>query len=92
MEDLAVQIRSVKSEAARLCAGLEALSPARRLTAAAELRRVMEDVTGKALDASMIGARNEGWGLRRIGNAVGLSHETVRGRLVQFDAADRSRP
>lgn len=37
----------------------------------------------------MAAARAEGWGLRRIADAAGLSHETVRGRLARADERGR---
>ncbi|WP_330260936.1 hypothetical protein [Streptomyces sp. NBC_00539] len=84
-------IDSLKGDVAEVCAGLGGLAPESRLRAVAELREALEAVvTGRALDGSMAAARAEGWGLRRIGEAAGLSHETVRGRLAGAD--ERGRP
>ncbi|MEU7068113.1 hypothetical protein [Streptomyces sp. NPDC046161] len=88
MEDFSARIDSLKADVAEVCAGLDALAPESRLRAVAELRGALEFVTGRALDGSMAAARAEGWGLRRIGEAAGLSHETVRGRLA---GAERGR-
>ena len=72
----------LKADVARFCAGLDELAPAIRLLLVVQLRDAMGDVTERALDEGMAAARGEGWGLRRIGTVVGLSHETVRYRLV----------
>ena len=53
--------------------------------------QMLEEVTGRALDASMAVAKTQGCGLRSIGHAVGLSHETVRGRLAEVEGADGRR-
>ncbi|MGW0884697.1 hypothetical protein [Streptomyces sp. NPDC002671] len=73
----------LKADVARFCAGLEDLAPAIRLRLVVQLREALDGVTGSALDAGMAAAKSEGWGLRRIGDHVGLSHEKVRYRLAR---------
>jgi hypothetical protein len=51
----------------------------------AELRAVVDEVTSPA--SAMASARQEGWGLRRIGALVGLSHEHVRRTLAREGSA-----
>ncbi|MEU6311676.1 hypothetical protein [Streptomyces sp. NPDC047014] len=84
MTDFTAQMVSVRGEVARLCLGFQALPLGRRLSAIAELRSELDEATGQALEVSMAAARHEGWGLRRIGKAAHLSHETVRGRLAHL--------
>ncbi|WP_127357399.1 hypothetical protein [Actinacidiphila soli] len=80
----------LKADVARFCAVLEELAPAIRLRLLVELRAALNEVTDAALDEGMAAAKAEGWGLRQIGDQVGLSHEKVRYRLAQ--AAGRGEP
>ncbi|MEU8378485.1 hypothetical protein, partial [Streptosporangium sp. NPDC048865] len=54
-----------------------------RLRRLAELRTMLEEVTGAALMVAMADARGGGWGLRRIGTSAGISHEQVRRMLAE---------
>ncbi len=78
----------LKADVARFCAGLDELAPAIRLRLLVQLRSALDEVTDAALDAGMVAAKAEGWGLRQIGGQVGLSHEKVRYRLAQRGGAD----
>ncbi|WP_327259749.1 hypothetical protein [Streptomyces sp. NBC_01240] len=73
----------LKADVARFCAGLDELAPAIRLRLLVQLRAALDEVTDAALDAGMAAAKAEGWGLRQIGDQVGLSHEKVRYQLAQ---------
>jgi hypothetical protein len=73
----------LRADVARFCAGLDELAPAIRLTLVVELQNALGEVTDRALNEGMAAARAEGWGLRRIGTVVGLSHEKVRYRLAR---------
>ncbi|MEU0939368.1 hypothetical protein [Embleya sp. NPDC005971] len=73
----------LKADVARFCAGLDDLAPAIRLRLVVELRQALGEVTDAALDGGMAAAKAEGWGLRQIGELVGLSHEKVRYRLAR---------
>ncbi|MFC5668128.1 hypothetical protein ACFP3U_34825 [Kitasatospora misakiensis] len=73
----------LKADVARFCAGLEDLAPAIRLRLVVQLQQALDEVTDAALDGGMAAAKAEGWGLRRIGDHVGLSHEKVRYRLAR---------
>ncbi|MEW2426043.1 hypothetical protein AB0911_36580 [Streptomyces nigra] len=75
------EIDSLVAEVEQFCGGLERLSPEARLRLAARLRDELGQVVESAVDASMAAAARRGWGLRRIGRMVGVSHETVRSRI-----------
>ncbi|MFD6966855.1 hypothetical protein [Streptomyces sp. NPDC059979] len=77
------RIRDLTADVARFCARTGRLAPGQRLRLITELRDSLEKVTGQALDEGMRAARSEGWGLRRVGAAAGLSHEKVRYRLAR---------
>ncbi|GAA2693169.1 hypothetical protein [Streptomyces lunalinharesii] len=77
------RIGFLKADVARFWAGLDDLAPAIRLRLVVQLREALGEVTDAALDGGMAAAKAEGWGLRRIGDHVGLSHETVRYRLAR---------
>ncbi|WP_189980280.1 hypothetical protein [Streptomyces capoamus] len=79
MDSFATQMQLLKGETDRLWAGLETLPPARRLQTIAdgELRQVLEEATGKALDAPMAGP----------GTRPGGFADRKRGRLVARDGA-----
>jgi hypothetical protein len=76
------QVGFLRADVERLCGELAELAPAVRLRVLAELRSAVEEVTSPALAAAMAAAQGEGWGLRRIGAFVGLSHEQVRRTLA----------
>ncbi|GHD82370.1 hypothetical protein ACFQL8_09460 [Streptomyces goshikiensis] len=82
------RIRHLTADVARFCAESADLAPGQRLRQLTRLRTSLEDVTGQALDEGMKAARNENWGLRRIGEAADLSHETVRHRLARTSLLD----
>ncbi|WP_433235944.1 hypothetical protein ACQPYK_26230 [Streptosporangium sp. CA-135522] len=67
------------------------MAPAVRLRRLAELRAMLDEVTGAALIAAMADARGEGWGLRKIGTSAGISHEQAR-RLLAEDRPAREQP
>ncbi|MCA2230253.1 hypothetical protein [Nonomuraea aurantiaca] len=67
----------VQADVERFCAELVGVAPAIRLARLAELRVMLEDVV------AMAEARDEGWGLRRIGRQIGMSHEQVRRTLAK---------
>ncbi|MDP4505036.1 hypothetical protein [Nonomuraea turcica] len=72
----------IRSDVERFCAELVGLAPAIRLRRLAELRVMLDSVVAAASRAAMADARGEGWGLRRIGQHAGMSHEQVRRLLV----------
>lgn len=76
------KVAFLRADVERLCGELAGLAPAVRLRVLAELRSAVDEVTSPALVAAMVAARQEGWGLRRIGAFVGLSHEQVRRTLT----------
>jgi len=79
------RVAFLRADVERLCAELVELAPAVRLRVLAELRDAVGEVTAPALASAMAAAREEGWGLRRIGGMVGLSHEQVRRTLAAAD-------
>jgi hypothetical protein len=78
----AEKVAFLRADVERLCSELAELAPALRLRILTELRVALEEVTSPALAAAMAAAQDEGWGLRRIGAFVGLSHEQVRRTLA----------
>jgi hypothetical protein len=72
----------IRSDVERFCAELVGSAPAIGLRRLAELRVMLDGVVAEASTAAMTDARGEGWGLRRIGRHVGMSHEQVRRLLV----------
>ncbi|MCM3885648.1 hypothetical protein [Frankia sp. R82] len=76
------KVAFLRADVERLCAGLAELAPALRLRTLTELRAAVDEVTSPALAAAIAAAQEEGWGLRRIGAFVGLSHEHVRRTLA----------
>lgn len=83
------RIRLLTAHVARFCSETGELAPAQLLRLITEPRSSLEKLTG-ALDAGMTAAKTDGWGLRRIGEAAGLSHEKVRYRLAQTLLANRA--
>jgi hypothetical protein len=82
----------IRADVERVCGELVGLAPAIRLRRLAELRVMVEQVVSEASAAAMADAREEGWGLRRIGQHVGLSHEQVRRLLSgRSQSADKNR-
>ncbi|MEV4251402.1 hypothetical protein AB0J63_49480 [Streptosporangium canum] len=77
----------VRADVERFCAELVGVAPAIRLARLAELRVVLEDVVAAASAQAMADARDEGWGLRRIGRQIGMSHEQVRRTLAETPPA-----
>ncbi|MEV6868077.1 hypothetical protein AB0M44_44740 [Streptosporangium subroseum] len=73
----------LRADVDRFCREIADLAPAVRLRRLAELRAMLEEVTGAALMVAMADARGEGWGLRRIGTSAGISHEQVRRMLAE---------
>jgi hypothetical protein len=73
----------LRSDVERFCGDLFGLAPAVRLRLLAELRVMLDGVVAQASTAAMADAQAEGWGLRRIGRQVGLSHEQVRRLLAE---------
>jgi hypothetical protein len=78
-----VTIGHLKADVARFCAGLAAAAPPERLRLVALLRAALDEVTEQALADGIAAAASEGWPLRRIGDAVGFSHEKVRYLLAR---------
>ncbi|WP_433234904.1 hypothetical protein ACQPYK_24315 [Streptosporangium sp. CA-135522] len=76
----------IRSDVERFCHELVGMAPAIRLRRLCELRAMLDEVVVEASTTAMADARNEGWGLRRIGQHVGLSHEQVRRMLVDTPA------
>jgi len=81
------KVAFLRADVERLCAELAELAPALRLRTLTELRAAVDEVTSPALAAAMAAAQEEGWGLRRIGAFVGLSHEHVRRTLAAVPPA-----
>ncbi|MEV0632741.1 hypothetical protein ACI2LC_37430 [Nonomuraea wenchangensis] len=79
----------VRADVERFCAELVGVAPAIRLARLAELRVMLEDVVAAAAAEAMAEARDEGWGLRRIGRQIGMSHEQVRRTLAEPSPAPR---
>ncbi|MFF5211020.1 MULTISPECIES: hypothetical protein [Streptosporangiaceae] len=77
----------VRADVERFCAELVGVAPAIRLARLAELRVMLEGVVAAASAQAMADARDEGWGLRRIGRQVGMSHEQVRRMLAELSPA-----
>lgn len=77
----------VRADVERFCAELVGVAPAIRLAGLAELRVMLEGVVAAASAQAMADARDEGWGLRRIGQQVGMSHEQVRRMLAEPPSA-----
>lgn len=77
----------LRADVERLCAELVDLPPAVRLRTLAELRAMVDEVTSRALSSAMVSAREEGWGLRRIGRFADVSHEQARRMIAGQDAA-----
>ncbi|MFG6200025.1 hypothetical protein [Nonomuraea sp. JJY05] len=77
----------IRSDVERFCGEPVGLAPAIRLRRLAELRVMLAAVVADASTAAMADARGEGWGLRRIGQHVGLSHEQVRRMLADTPSA-----
>ncbi|MEV8639264.1 hypothetical protein AB0395_47180 [Streptosporangium sp. NPDC051023] len=73
----------LRADVDRFCREIADLAPAVRLRRLAELRAMLEEVTGAALMVAMADARGEGWGLRKIGTSAGISHEQVRRMLTE---------
>ncbi|MFF3849590.1 hypothetical protein [Streptomyces sp. NPDC002328] len=73
----------LRAEVARFWGGLRDLPPELRLREAAKLHDALVEVADEALMAGMAAAQDAGWGLRKIGDVVGLSHEKVRYRLAK---------
>ncbi|MFG3208038.1 hypothetical protein [Streptomyces sp. NPDC048192] len=84
------EIDSLVAQVERFCGSLRRLSPEARLRLAARLRDELGQVVETAIDASMTAAARRGWGLRRIGRLVGLSHETVRSRIGRSMESERA--
>jgi len=84
-----LQVGDLRAEVARFCGGLDELTPETRLRTVAELRAALDEVVDGAMVAGMTAARGAGWGLRRIGDVVGLSHEKVRYRIAHAAGASR---
>ena len=58
------------------------LAPAIRLRAQTELLAMLDEVASAAMTSAMTAAKDEGWGLRRIGTFAGISQraeQTVGG-------------
>ncbi|GAA3516365.1 hypothetical protein FHR32_008689 [Streptosporangium album] len=77
----------LRSDVERFCGEIADLAPAIRLRQLGELRVMLEAVTAVATTAAMADARAEGWGLRRIGQYAGVSHEQVRRMLLESPEA-----
>ncbi|MEU7458296.1 hypothetical protein [Streptosporangium roseum] len=73
----------IRADVERFCAELAGVAPAIRLARLVELRAMLEDVVARASAEAMADARDEGWGLRRIGRQIGMSHEQVRRTLAE---------
>ncbi|MEU4704584.1 hypothetical protein [Nonomuraea dietziae] len=73
----------LRADVDRFCGEIADLAPAVRLRRLADLRAMLEEVTGAALMVAMADARGEGWGLRKIGTSAGISHEQVRRLLTE---------
>ncbi|MBX9386934.1 hypothetical protein ACFPZ0_00640 [Streptomonospora nanhaiensis] len=84
MEDSAAAF--IKADIERVCAEFTGLAPAVRLRRIAELRAALDEATAHAQAMAMADARAEGWGLRRIGEFCGISHEKVRRILAAHPA------
>lgn len=76
------KVAFLRADVERLCGELAELAPAVRLRVLVELRAAVDEVTSPALAAAMAAAQVEGWGLRRIGAFVGVSHEQIRRLLA----------
>ncbi len=76
------RVAFLRAEVELFCGELADLPPAIRLRLVTELRAAVDAVTTGALTSAMAAARQEGWGLRRIGTFTGLSHEQVRRLLA----------
>lgn len=72
----------LRADVERFCAEIDDLAPALRLRLLAELGVMLDEVTSVAMASAMVAAQEEGWGLRRIGRVVGVSHEQVRRTLA----------
>ena len=82
------RIGFLHADVARFCDGLsDDLAPAQRLRLVAQLRTALSEVTDAALIAAMAAAASEGWGLRQIARAAGMSHEQVRRQIGPSESA-----
>ena len=82
------RIGFLRGDVARFCDGLDGLAPAQRLGLVVALRSSLLAVADAAMVAAMRDAVNEGWGLRRVAQHAGMSHEQVRIRLAASDGAE----
>ncbi|MFJ9924240.1 hypothetical protein ACIRSF_33685 [Streptomyces rubiginosohelvolus] len=72
------QIDALRNQMEDLCTGLTDAPVTERLHALHLLRTTFFAIHDDALTEAVTAARDAGWGLRRIGTAIGLSHEQVR--------------
>ncbi len=83
----------LRADVERFCGELADLAPAARLRLVAELRAALDEVTTAALTSGMAAAKQEGWGLRRIGQvlaapaAAGPPRDQVRDDALAFPPA-----
>jgi hypothetical protein len=73
----------LRADVARFCYGLDGLAPAQRLGLVVALRTTLSGVVDAAMVSAMREAVAEGWGLRRVAQHAGMSHEQVRIRLAE---------
>ena len=77
------RIGFLRADVARFCDGLDGLAPAQRLGLVVALRTSLVAVVDAAMVSAMREAVSEGWGLRRVAQHAGMSHEQVRIRLAE---------
>ncbi|MEU5370559.1 hypothetical protein ABZ362_16520 [Streptomyces sp. NPDC005951] len=72
------QIDALRIQMENLCTDLTGAPITERLDALHLLQTTFSCIHDDALITTVTAARDAGWGLRRIGTAIGLSHEQVR--------------
>ncbi|MFD3313165.1 hypothetical protein [Streptomyces sp. NPDC058694] len=77
------QADQVRRQLRQLVEDLASCTPEQRLATVAQVRGSCEELLSPALLDAMAAARDQGWGLRRIGAASHYSHEQVRSLLAR---------
>jgi hypothetical protein len=81
------RVESIRAHLQGFHAEVTLLPPLQRLRLLAELRNGLDEASGELVEDAIVAARADGWGLRRIAVAAGISHEQVRRVLADHAAA-----
>jgi hypothetical protein len=80
------RVESIRAHLQGFRAEVTLLPPIQRLRLLAELRHGLDEASGELVEDAIVAARADGWGLRRIAVAAGISHEQVRRVLADHAA------